>query len=90
MPLTEPITKLIGREPDLRELRALVLRDDVRLVTLVGAGGSGKTRLARALASESRRLFANGVAIAELSALREPAFVLPTIAQALGVDREPG
>ena len=89
-PLPEPITALIGRERELQELRALALRADVRLVTLVGAGGSGKTRLARAFASESRSLFANGAAIVELSALREPALVLPTIAQAVGVGEQPG
>jgi len=88
--LPEPITALIGRERELHELRALVLHADVRLVTLVGAGGSGKTRLARAFGSQSRSLFANGVAIAELSALREPTLVLPTIAQAFGVGEQPG
>ena len=88
--LPEPITALIGRERELHDLRALVLRADVRLVTLVGAGGSGKTRLARAFASEGQSLFANGVAIAELSALRQPTLVLPTIAQAVGVGEQAG
>ena len=86
----EPVTALLGREPELHELRTLVLRADVRLVTLVGAGGSGKTRLARAFASDSQSLFANGVAIAELSALREPALVLSTIAEAVGIGEQPG
>ena len=84
----EPITVLIGRERELGDLRSLALRADVRLVTLVGAGGSGKTRLARAVASESRRHFANGVAFVELAALRESALVLPTIAQELGVTEQ--
>lgn len=88
--LPAAITALIGRERELRELRTLVLRADVRLVTLVGAGGSGKTRLALAFASESHPFFANGVAIAELSALREPALVLPAIAQAVRVGEQPG
>jgi len=88
--LPEPITVLIGRERELHALRTLVLRADVRLVTLVGAGGSGKTRLALALASESQSLFANGAAIAELSALREPALVLPTIAEAVAVTEQSG
>jgi predicted ATPase/DNA-binding SARP family transcriptional activator len=83
------LTSLVGREGDLRDLRDVVHRTDIRLVTLVGAGGSGKTRLALALASESQPFFANGVTIVELSALREPALVLPAIAQALRVAEQP-
>ena len=85
-----PVTALIGRERELRELRQLVLRPDVRLVTAVGAGGSGKTRLAVAFGAESQRLFANGVAITDLSALRDPALVLPAIARSLQVGEQPG
>ena len=60
-------------------------------MTLVGAGGSGKTRLALALASESRdRSLRTASTIVELSALREPALVLPAIAQALRVGEQPG
>lgn len=88
--LPATVTELIGRERELRELRALVLREDVRLVTLVGAGGSGKTRLAFALAAGSQPFFANGVAIAELAALRDPALVLPAIATAFRVGEQPG
>ena len=83
------LTSLVGRDGDLRYLRDLVLRTDIRLVTLVGAGGSGKTRLALALASEAQPFFANGVTVVELSALKEPALVLPAIAQALGVGELP-
>jgi predicted ATPase/DNA-binding SARP family transcriptional activator len=84
------MTPLIGREREVSDLRDLVLREEVRLVTLVGAGGSGKTRLALALASDSHRFFANGVAIAELSALRDPALVLPAVAEAVRVGEQPG
>ena len=83
------MTTLIGRERELADLRALVLREDVRLVSLVGAGGSGKSRLALALAGESRTFFANGVAWVELAGLRDAALVLPTVAQALGVGESP-
>jgi predicted ATPase/DNA-binding SARP family transcriptional activator len=91
-PLEVPtaVTPLIGRGRELRELRTLALRADVRLVTLVGAGGSGKTRLALAFAAESRPFFANGVAFAELSALREAALVLPAVARAVGIGEQPG
>lgn len=88
--LPTALTSLVGRERELRELRDLVLRTDVRLVTLVGAGGSGKTRLALALASESKLFFANGVAIVELSGLSEAALVLPAVAQAVRVGEQPG
>ena len=84
------LTSLVGRERELRDLRDLVLRTDIRFVTLVGAGGSGKTRLALALAAESQPFFANGIAVVELSALRDPALVLPAIAQALRVGEQPG
>ena len=87
--LPAAVTTLIGRERELADLRALVLREDVRLVSLVGAGGSGKSRLALALAGESRTFFANGVAWVELAGLRDAALVLPTLAQALGVGEDP-
>jgi predicted ATPase/DNA-binding SARP family transcriptional activator len=83
-------TPLIGRDRERAELRALVRRDDVRLISLVGAGGSGKTRLALALAADADDLFANGVALVELGAVRDPTFVLAATAAALGVVEKPG
>src|SRR5688500_720021 len=49
-----PLTRLIGREPEVQALQSTLRRDDVRLVTLTGAGGTGKTRLAIAVAHELR------------------------------------
>jgi predicted ATPase/DNA-binding SARP family transcriptional activator len=77
--------RLVGRERELEALRALLDRRDSRLIVLTGAGGSGKTRLALEIAREVGGSYANGVALVELAPLRDPALVVPTIAQALEV-----
>jgi predicted ATPase/DNA-binding XRE family transcriptional regulator len=78
-------TTLLGREDDLRTLRPWLADPDVRLITLTGPGGAGKTRLAlelaRAIAAEGR----TRVAFVQLAAIRGAAFVAPAIAEALGV-----
>jgi predicted ATPase/class 3 adenylate cyclase len=74
--------ELMGRERELGELGALVAA--TRLVTLTGAGGSGKTRLALQVAAEAVRRFPDGVYWAPLAELTEPALVLPTIGTQLG------
>ena len=89
-PLPVPRTQLIGRDRERAELRTLIRRADVRLLSLVGAGGSGKTRLALALAVDASDLFADGVTLVELGAVREPALVAPAVATALGVSERPG
>jgi hypothetical protein len=73
---------LVGRERELAEAGALLR--EARLLTLVGPGGSGKTRLALQLAAESVEAFENGVFFVPLQAIRDPALVLPTIAQTIG------
>jgi predicted ATPase/DNA-binding XRE family transcriptional regulator len=83
--LPTPLTQLIGREIDVAAVRAELRHEDARLVTIVGPGGVGKTRLAIAVADGLRDAFLDGIAFADLSALTEPRLVVPTIAIALGV-----
>ncbi len=80
-----PENALLGRERELRELRGLLLRGDVRLLVLTGAGGSGKTRLAIEAAREAASSFADGVVFVPLASLRDPSLVPQTISRMLGV-----
>jgi predicted ATPase/DNA-binding XRE family transcriptional regulator len=78
-------TPLLGREADVERLRALLGREDVRLVTLVGPAGVGKTSLAARVAIERGAAFKHRVAVAELASIDEPALVPATVARALGI-----
>ncbi len=79
-------TALIGRERELNAVVGLIRRPEVRLVTLHGPGGCGKTRLAIQAAAELVDDFADGVYLVALEAVEDPALVVPTIAQTLGVN----
>ena len=79
--LPSQLTSFIGRERELAEAAALLR--DARLLTLTGAGGCGKTRLALQLAGQRREDFADGVWPVELAGLGEPELVGPALAQAL-------
>jgi len=80
-----PLTSLLGRDAELQSLKQWLAVRSVRLVTLTGPGGAGKTRLAlevaRAIAAESR----TRVVFVPLAAIRTPALVAPAIAEALGL-----
>jgi predicted ATPase/DNA-binding SARP family transcriptional activator len=84
-----PSSALVGRRGELRQITAMVTRDDVRIVTVSGAGGSGKTRVALELARLAGSQFANGAAFVELASVRDPALVIGTLAQALGAPETP-
>ena len=85
-----PLDVLIGRKQIIVEVAALLRRDETRLVTLNGPGGVGKTRVALAAAAEVGRDFADGVAFVDLAPIRDPALVLSTIADRLGVRESSG
>ena len=80
-----PATALIGREREVAAVVAVLRHGDVRLLTLTGPGGVGKTRLALESARAVAAHFADGVAFVDLAPIRDPELVLPTIADRLGV-----
>jgi predicted ATPase/class 3 adenylate cyclase len=77
-------TPFLGRERELQEVVALLADEELRLLVLTGAGGTGKTRLAAQAAADVSELYPDGVFWVGLAGLREPAFVTSTIEQVLG------
>jgi predicted ATPase/class 3 adenylate cyclase/DNA-binding CsgD family transcriptional regulator len=78
-------TSLIGREKEVVALFNILQREEVRLLTLTGPGGTGKTRLGLQVAAELSDLFPDGVYFVNLAPLSDPTLVVPTIAQTLDV-----
>ena len=77
------LTPLIGREQEVTAVQRLVQREGVRLVTLTGPGGTGKTRLGLQVAAELSEVFPDGVYFVNLAPISDPALVVPTIAHTL-------
>jgi predicted ATPase/class 3 adenylate cyclase len=86
--LPRSLTSFIGRERELAELTTVLAT--ASLVTLTGPGGSGKTRLALAVAAEALDAFSDGVWFVDLSGVADPAGVVPAIAEVLGVRESDG
>jgi predicted ATPase len=82
-------TGFIGRENEVSAAKDLLLRQEVRLVTVTGPGGIGKTRLALEVAKDLAESFPGGIYFVPLSALRDPALIASVIVQTLGI-REAG
>jgi predicted ATPase/Tfp pilus assembly protein PilF len=87
--LPAPLTPFIGREHEIAAVSTLLRRDDVRMLTLTGTGGTGKTRLGLQVAAGLLDEFEQGAFFVDLSPIRDPALVLTAIVQTLGV-REAG
>ena len=83
--LPTPLTPLVGREQEIATICTLLRRPEVRLVTLTGTGGIGKTRLAVHAAREVLADFPDGVYFVSLAPLSDLTLIMPTIAQALDV-----
>jgi predicted ATPase len=78
-------TPLVGREKEVAEVCERFSRPEVRLLTLTGAGGTGKTRLGLQVAAELTDEFEDGVFFVSLAAISDPELVLPEVAGTLGV-----
>ena len=85
LPVLRRWHSLIGRQTELNKVCEW-LRGETRLVTLVGIGGTGKTRLAEAAMAELNPVFADGVWFVKLAAISDPVLVASTIAQTLGIE----
>ena len=81
-----PLTPFLGRQAELAQVKELLLSDRCRLITLIGPGGSGKTRLALHIAEQFAPLFDEGTAVIFLSDVTQPDHIIPTILDGLDLE----
>src|ERR1700675_4557590 len=86
--LPQQLTSFIGREKEIAQIKELL--GTTRLLTFIGAGGCGKTRLAMQVAGELLESYSDGIWLVELAALAEPGLVPQTVANVLGLKEQPG
>src|SRR5215208_2238959 len=84
-PLPHPLTVLVGREQNVTNVSTLLTQDGVRLVTLTGVGGVGKSRVALAVAHEIGASFPDRVLLIDFASVGDPTLLAPTIAVAVGL-----
>jgi predicted ATPase/class 3 adenylate cyclase len=88
--LPVPATPFLGREPELEKVSEFLARDEIRLLTLTGPGGTGKTRLALQAAAEASDHYPDGIWWVPLAPLRDSSLLHSAVAQALEVQEQPG
>ena len=88
LPSFPPLTPLVARESEMRIVCALLRQPDVRLLTLIGTGGVGKTSLARVIATALQSEFSNGACLVSLATLHDDTLVVTAILQALGLQSD--
>ncbi len=84
--LPVPLTSLVGAEENVTAVTAILRRSGVRLLTLTGPGGVGKTRLAIAVGTQMLENFRDGIFFIHLESLNDPAFILTQIAHSLAIE----
>src|SRR4029453_19286091 len=87
--LPVPATPFLGRERELAEVVELLEREDVRLLTMTGPPGTGKTRLALQAAAEASERFPDGIRWVALAPLQDPSLLVSTVAQTLDLHEHP-